>query len=235
MRLNWFLGMLLLVLCGTALGQSFELTDKQESLQSTISQTIRIPLKIKNTGEKAQFYVVRLAVNELSSTQKGYFCFEKTCLEPGIIEFSKRVEAGTTLEGLFFVVETGIVAGQFPVTFEVFAKGAYNTLEEYPVLVNIEEKASKTLVFQSKDIIINDVYPNPVNDVAYVDYRLHNDNIKAKLVVHNILGTAVNDLPMPQSETKIKLETTELTPGLYFYTIYLDNIGVITRKLIVRR
>lgn len=224
-----------MVLSGTVIGQSFELTDRVESIQARISQTLHIPIRIKNTGDKPQFYVVRLAVNELSSTQKGYFCFEKTCLEPGITEFSKRVEAGVTLEGLHFVVETGVAPGQYPITFEVFAKGAHNTLEEYPVLVNIEEKQSKTLVFQSKDITIHDIYPNPVNDVAFVDYKLQNDQVKAKMLVHNILGSPVNDLAMPYGETKIKIETAELTPGLYFYTVYLDNVGVLTRKLIVRR
>jgi hypothetical protein len=235
MIIKRILGGLLIVLSGTALCQSFELSDRLDMMQGNISQTLRIPIKIKNTGDKAQFYVVRLAVNELSTTQKAYFCFEKTCLEPGVTEFSKRVDAGITLEGLFFVIETGVAPGQFPIKFEVFAKGAHNTLEEYPVMVNIEEKGSKNLVFQSKDITIHDVYPNPVNDAAFLDYRLHSDHVKAKILVHNILGSPVNDLPMPFSETKIKIEAADLTPGLYFYTVYLDNVGVLTRKLIVRR
>jgi hypothetical protein len=218
-----------------ARGQSFELIDSQENFSSGISQTIHIPLKIKNKSDKAQFFVVRLQGNELSETQKGYFCLDKVCLEPGVTEFSKKIEAGATLDGLQYVLETGLVVGQYPIKFEVFAKGSITSLTEHPVMVSIEEKAAKSLVFQSKDITIHDIYPNPVNDQAYIEYKLHNDVVKAKIVVHNILGSAVNDLNLPYTETKMKMEANELNPGVYFYTVYLDNIGVLTRKLIVRR
>lgn len=216
-------------------GQSFELLDRTENYSTGISQTIRIPIKIKNTSEKAQFYIVRLTTNELSGTQKGYFCLDKTCLESGITEFSKKVEAGSTLEGLQYVLETGLVAGQYPIKFEVFAKGNINTLTEHAVNVMVDEKPSKSLVFQSKDITIHDLYPNPVNDQAFIEYRLHNDVVKAKMLIHNILGSAVGDLGLPFTETKVKIEAAEMSPGVYFYTVYLDNIGVLTRKLIVRR
>lgn len=218
-----------------ALSQSFELLDRTEQYSVSISQTLRIPIKIKNTSDKAQFYVVRLAAHELSGTQKGYFCLDKTCLEPGITEFSKKVEAGATLEGLHFVLETGLVSGQYPIRFDIFAKGNINTLTEHPVNVMVEERALKSPVFQSKDITIHDIYPNPVNDQAFIDYRLHNESIKAKMVVHNILGSAVSDMNLPFSETKVKIDANDLNPGVYFYTVYLDNIGVLTRKLIVRR
>ena len=215
--------------------QSFELIDRHENYSAGISQTIRIPLKIKNKSDKAQFFVVRLQGNELSETQKGYFCLDKVCLEPGINEFSKKIEAGSTLDGLQYVLETGLVVGQYPIKFEIFAKGNINTLTEHPIMVSIEERATKSLVFQSKDITIHDIYPNPVNDQAFIEYKLHNEVIKAKIVLHNILGSAVNDLNLPFTETKVKMDANELSPGVYFYTVYLDNIGILTRKLIVRR
>lgn len=235
MKFRFLIAVVALLGSLTSWCQTFELVDRTEQYAAGISQTIRIPIKIKNTGDKAQFYIVRLASHELSGTQKGYFCYDKTCLEPGITEFSKRVEAGATLEALQFVLETGLVAGQYPIKFEVFAKGYANTVTEHPVNVLIEEKNLKSLVFQSRDITIHDIYPNPVNDQAFVEYRLHNENVKAKMVIHNILGTAVTDMGLPYAETKAKIEASELTPGVYFYTVYLDNIGVLTRKLIVRR
>jgi Secretion system C-terminal sorting domain len=235
MKLRLLLVGFVLVASLASVAQSFELLDRTENYSTGISQTIRIPIKIKNTSEKAQFYIVRLTTNELSGTQNGYFCLDKTCLESGITEFSKKVEAGATLEGLQYVLETGLVAGQYPIKFEVFAKGNINTLTEHSVNVMVEEKASKSLVFQSKDITIHDLYPNPVNDHAFIEYRLHNDVVKAKMVIHNILGSSVNDLSLSYNETKVKIEASDMSPGVYFYTVYLDNIGVLTRKLIVRR
>ena len=216
-------------------GQTFDIVDQTDSYSAGISQTLKIPIKIKNNTDRAQFYVVRIVGIELSGTQKGFFCLDKNCLESGITEFSKKIEAGATLEDLHYFLETGLVTGQYSIQFEVFVKGNIQTAIEHKVNVTIEEKQSKSWVFQSKDLTIHDVYPNPVFDQAFIDYRLHTETVKAKLVVHNILGSPMSNLDLPFSESRAKIEADDLTPGVYFYTVYLDNIGVLTRKLIVRR
>jgi hypothetical protein len=50
-----------------------EASDSHDNLQATINQTLRIPLRIKNTSDKAQFYVIRKTKGEMGDTQKGYF------------------------------------------------------------------------------------------------------------------------------------------------------------------
>lgn len=231
-----YFGIVVLLLAGLSAGaQSFDLVERTENYNANLSQTIKIPIKIKNGADKSLFYVVRLVNAELSGTQKGYFCFEKTCLEPDVTEFSKRIEGGTTLDGLYYTLETGLVTGQYQLKFEVFAKGNVQSSIKHSVNVYVEEKLTKSFVYQSKDITIHDVYPNPVVDQAFIDYKLHSESVKAKLIVHNILGSAMNTLDLPYSESKVKLQAEDLTPGVYFYTVYLDNIGVLTRKLIVRR
>lgn len=217
------------------MAQNFDLIGETDSYSVELSKTLEIPLKIKNLSDKPQFYVVRLINPELSGTQKGYFCFNKTCLEPGVTEFSKRVEPWTVLEGLSFYLESGLVTGQFPLNFEVFVKGNINTLMERTVHVSVEEKSSKNVIYQSRDISMHELYPNPATEFAMVEYKLTSDQVKARLIVHNILGSALSTHELPLSENKLKIETNDLTPGVYFYTLYLDNIGVLTRKLIVRR
>jgi hypothetical protein len=53
--------------------------------------------------------------------------------------------------------------------------------------------------------------------------------------MHNILGKQLNEMDLPTSETRVKLQTEDFTSGIYFYTLYLDNSGVLTRKLIIRK
>jgi len=228
--------LLMLILCSLgASAQNFDLIDRQENYQTGLSENLRIPLRIKNNSDKAQFYVIRKVSSDLGGTQKGYFCLDKNCLETGIEEFSKRVEPGETLTGLAYTLETGLVSGQNNIRFEIFAKGMPHDFIEHNVNISIDEKLAKTLVFKSKDITIHDVYPNPAVDQAFVDYQIHNDAIKAKVVVHNILGSPVGNYDLPFSDLKVKIQTEELPPGVYFYTLYLDNDGVLTRKLIVRK
>ncbi len=224
----------LLMGSASAFAQNFELVDKQDSYQTGVSQTLRIPLRVKNNSDKAQIYIIRVQ-DDLNTTQKGYFCLDKACLEPGVQEFSRRVEPGEVLQNLFFVLETGLIAGQHNVKFEVFPQGiAYQTVE-HPVAITVDDAGAKALVFHSRDITIHDVYPNPVSDQASIDYSIHNEAVKAKVIIHNILGKALGDYELPPTETKIKIQADELPAGVYFYTLYINNEGVFTRKLIVRK
>ena len=226
---------LLLLLSLTGFSQSFDLLDKQENFQAGISETLRIPLKIRNTTAKSQFYIIRKLQSDLGSTQKGYFCFDKTCLEQGIEEFSKRIEPGETLQTLFYVLESGMQGGQSSVRFQIFAKGNPVEAVDYAVSISVQEKNQKPVIFQSKDITIEDVYPNPVQDLAFMKYQIHNESVEAKVVIHNILGRAINEIELSPSEDRVKIQTDELVSGIYFYTLYLDNNGVLTRKLIIRK
>jgi hypothetical protein len=227
--------LLLSLCCCRAWAQSFEWVDRQESFQTGLTETLRIPIKIKNTSDKVQYYVIRKAASDLGGTQKGYFCIDKNCFEPSIDEFSKRVDPGEIINNIYYVLETGLVTGQNNVKFEVFPKGFPGELIEHHINIAIDEKSAKTLVFKSKDITIHDVYPNPASEQAFVDYQIHNETIKAKVVIHNILGSPVGNYELPTYDLKVKIQIDDLPSGIYFYTIYLDNDGVLTRKLIVRK
>jgi hypothetical protein len=72
-------------------------------------------------------------------------------------------------------------------------------------------------------------------DYAFVDYSLTSDRVKAKIRVHNILGNIVGEYDLTTAESLMRIKTEELTAGIYFYTLYVDNESVMTRKLIVKK
>ncbi len=219
----------------TGFAQSLEFVDRQDTYSAAIHETLNISLRVKSRSDKAQFYIIRKVYSDMGHSQKGYFCIGNDCLDAGMDEFSKRLEPGETLEGLKYVLETGILTGQTTFKFEIFPRGNPSAAVEHNVTVSIEEKRTRSLVFQSKDITIHDVYPNPVSDQAFIDYTIHNESLKAKVVIHNILGRTMSETELPTSETRIKLQADELATGIYFYTLYIDNDGVLTRKMVVRK
>lgn len=232
---SWVLSLFLSGFFFSGFAQTFELLDKQEHFQTSINETLRIPIKIKNNTSKAQFYIIRKLQSDLTSTQKGYFCLGKTCLEPGIEEFSKKIEPGETLQTLDYVLESGIQSTTSSIKFQVFIKGNQTDAVDYAISVSVQEKAQKQIIFNSKDITIQDVYPNPVQDLAFMDYRIHTETVTARVVIHNILGMAIKEIDLSFYEDRAKIQTDELVSGIYFYTLYLNNNGVLTRKLIVRK
>ena len=231
---HYFLLFVMLFMTLLGYGQGFDLVNLPDTYQTGISETLKIPIRIRNNTDKAQSYVIRKVQGELSSSQKGYFCIDKNCLDAGIEEFTKKIEPGETLGNLFYTLETGLISGQGNLKFEVFVRGNPKDIAEYTVGVSIGDK-QKELIFQSKEITIQDVYPNPVMEAAFIDYRLHSESVKARVVLHNILGKSIGDYELPYFETRIKILTEDLAAGVYFYTVYLNNSGVLTRKLIVRK
>ena len=220
----------------SASGQGIEWADRQENYQVSLGQTVRIPIRIRNTTDKVQTIIVRKTQAELGLNQKGYFCLDDECLDPLVDQFVKRLEPGESTTTLFFVVEAGLAPNLNSFRFEAFIKGNQQASQEHNFSLSVDEKAGKSFVFQSRDIMVHDVYPNPVTDrEAFIDYRLYDEAIKAKLVIHNILGSPVGDYELPSFEARVKIQADELPSGVYFYTIYLDNIGVLTRKMVVRK
>ena len=232
---GWVLSLFLFTFYLNGFTQTFEIVDRQENFLATVNETLRIPFKIKNNTNKAQFYIIKKLNADLTSTQKGYFCLDKTCLESGIEEFSKKVEPGETLQNLVYVLESGIQSGQGNIKFQVFTKGNSSDAIDYTVSVLVQEKGQKQILFRSKDITIEDVYPNPVQDIAYMDYHIHNETVTAKVVIHNILGRVINEFELSPLEDRVKIHSEEFVSGIYFYTLYLNNNGVLTRKIVIRK
>ena len=232
-----FAVILLLSLAGfPATAQGIEWMDREDTYRAGLGQNIRIPIRLRNSSDRAQTFVVRKAAGDLNSNQKGYFCMGDECFDELTEQVTRRLDAGEVVTNLFFVVETGLSATSNSFRFEAYPKGSPQMNLEHSFLLSVEEKPQRSFVFQSRDITIHDVYPNPVtNQQAFIDYRLSDESIKAKVVIHNILGSSVGEYELPSFETRVKIQSEELSSGVYFYTVYLDNIGVLTRKLVVRK
>lgn len=233
--MRWFLALVFASMGVPSLGQGVEWIDRQESYQTRIGQNARIPIHIRNTTDRAQSIIVRKAAGDLNANQRGYFCQGAECFD-GLNELTIRLEAGETSANLTFVVEPGMAATSNSFRFEIFQKGSPQMGVEHAFLLNIDEKTPRSFVFQSRDISVHDIYPNPVTDQhAYIDYRLSDESVKAKVVIHNILGSPVAQYEMVASESRVNIQSQELSSGVYFYTVYLDNVGILTRKMVVRK
>src|SRR5690349_4517189 len=113
--------LLAVALASQTRGQGFEVVDKQDSYQAAISETIQIPVRVKNTSDKPQTYFIRREASESNGFQKGYFCLGRNCAEQAEREISRRLEPGETLD-LYYTLETGLVTGPAMLRFEIGPK-----------------------------------------------------------------------------------------------------------------
>jgi len=219
--------------CGFS--QGFELTGHQESYKGMIGENIGAPLRFKNTSDKAITLIIRKVSSQLGGTQKNYFCLDNNCLDQKVEDYIVKLEPGQSLSNFQIVLEAGLVSGESSVSYVAYCKSNPGNSVEFSLNFTVEEKPEKQNIYSSRFMTLHDVYPNPVVDHAVVDYRILNDQIKAKIVVHNLLGNVVGEYSLPSMENLVRFKTEDLSAGIYFYTLYIDNEGVMTRKLIVRK
>ncbi|MDH4092455.1 MAG: T9SS type A sorting domain-containing protein [Cyclobacteriaceae bacterium] len=215
--------------------QGFELANHQESFKGTIGETINAPLRFKNTSDRPITLIIRKVNSQLGGTQKNYFCLDNNCLDQKVEDYIVKIEPGQVLANFQIVLEAGLVSGESSLSYVAFSKSNPSNSIEFNLNFTIEEKPEKQNVYSSRFMMLHDVYPNPVVDHAVVDYKILSDQIKAKIVIHNLLGNIVGEYSLPSMENFVRFKTEDLSAGIYFYTLYIDNEGVMTRKLIVKK
>lgn len=217
------------------LGQGFEVVDRQDSYKGLIGEIVKAPVHFKNNSDKPLTLIIRKVSAQIGSTQKSFFCLGNDCFDQKIEDYIVKVEPGQTLNNFQVAIEAGLVPGISSVRYIAFSKSNPSHTLEFDVNFAVEEKPERQTIYTSKDITLHDVYPNPVIDNAFVDYKVLSDQVKAKIVMHNILGNRVGEYNLLTSENLLRIKTDELSAGIYFYTLYLNNEGVLTRKLIIKK
>jgi hypothetical protein len=218
-----------------AYSQGFEISSLQESYKGVIGETIKAPIRFRNTTDKPIILIVRKVTEQIGSTQKNYFCLDQNCMDQKVEDYIIKVEAGQTLSSFQVALEAGLVPGISSVKYLAYNKSNPTQTIEFELNFTVDEKPEKPAIYASRFITVNNVYPNPATDHAFVDYRMIGDHIKATIRVHNILGNAVGEYDLSSAENLMRIKTDDLSAGIYFYTLYIDNESVMTRKLIVKK
>ena len=109
-------------------------------------------------------------------------------------------------------------------------------------IIYIFERETETSVEQSKQFAVIDDYtlyqnyPNPFNPETKIKFDLP-ESVKVKIELYNILGQYVVTLLNTRKSAgsyEINLDASQLTSGMYFYTIQTDNFSKVKKMLLVK-
>lgn len=84
------------------------------------------------------------------------------------------------------------------------------------------------------EINFSNAYPNPANAYTNFTYDIPKGINNATLIIYDILGSVITEQPITNEKGTLKINTTEYTEGIYFYSLITSNNTLFTRKLIVR-
>lgn len=89
-------------------------------------------------------------------------------------------------------------------------------------------------LFSNDKISVSNIYPNPANDFATIDYAITGNINEASISFYNLLGNEVNSFELDKNDRKLKVATTNWDSGVYLYQLVIDGKKVVTKKLLVR-
>ncbi len=216
-------------------GQGFEVSGLHDNYRGIIGESIKAPIRIKNNSNQAITIVIRKIEGQLGTTQKNYFCVDGNCMDSRIEDYQVKIEPNQTLTTFEIGLDAGIAPGISSSKYLIYNRNNPQDSYEFEMNFAVGEKVAEKNIYSSRHITVKDVYPNPVTDYAFIDYRILNDQITAKITLHNILGNVLGEYELPTLEYKVKIRTESLSSGIYFYTLYIDNEAAMTRKIVVKK
>jgi hypothetical protein len=90
-------------------------------------------------------------------------------------------------------------------------------------------------LYVSDQIDVSNIYPNPANEQTSFDYVLLNPALNAKITIRNVLGSSMGEFLLDRNERSLSISVAHYVPGVYFYTLTIDNKNIVTKKLIIKR
>ncbi|WP_090341740.1 T9SS type A sorting domain-containing protein [Dyadobacter koreensis] len=112
---------------------------------------------------------------------------------------------------------------------EIVEKSAEKRNLSVEAATRVEEQ-----LYTSEKITVSNIYPNPASEYAELDYAMSADIRDAKLIFYNVLGSQMQEYSLSKNQTKLRINTREMSTGLYFYQLALDGKKVATKKMLVR-
>ena len=192
-------------------------------------------LTIFNTSASSKTVHVVRSNNNLASGHSSYFCWGTNCYTPPT-DFSSTpqiIAAGGSDHSFLGYLNprdsmgphlgTSIVQYCF---YDASNPGDSVCVDMTYIFtpVGIGEISSKTY--------LSNPYPNPADALTSISYNV-SDSKNARMIIYNMLGSAVKEIKLAEKQSTILIATSDLKQGVYFYSIVTDGKQLASKKLVI--
>lgn len=189
-----------------------------------------------NSDESIEVFLTAVSIDRPDGSFMD-FCFGQLCY--GDIEEGARypntayiMEAGaSTPSGDHFMHHLGS-GGNETATYVIkfYQEGNTSNYVQFTYKYDPDYTAVED-EFSSKPAV--SVYPNPSRDFFYV--RTYDFDKDYQIVIRNVIGKEVKNINIKSSDEIVKVQTDDLTSGIYLYTVLSNGQFIETKKLIISK
>lgn len=232
--LNIFIGLLLMLPLFSEAQQVHVLSEIVD-FNGKIGSSQRKTVLLQNESNLPKTYLLKAVRGNIGSSQKVKVCFGDQCFDPkkDLAKITLQLEPGQIYTDLYLDFEMGIASTRG--SFELIFSNPENIRENFIVEARYEVSAESSSEFFHKDIQLSEIYPNPSNRIAQLDYELVNSDTKAKITINSFIGNPIAEYELDPNRTTLLINVSDFQPGVYFYTLFVNNKNVVTKKLQVKK
>lgn len=202
-----------------------------------IGSTHRKTVILQNESDQPKTYFLKNLSGNLGSSQQMKICIGDQCYDAkrDLAKIKLSLNPGEILTDLYLDLDMGIAEtrGSFDLVFvnENNLREAFVVEAQY----NVSNPNKKVNDFDYESISLSDVYPNPSNKVAQFDYKIKKQGAQAKIAINSFIGNPVAEYALDPERASLVINVSDLNPGVYFYTLFVDNKNIVTKKLVVKK
>jgi hypothetical protein len=221
------------------LGSAQQVRVLSEALEfnGDLGTTQRKTVILQNDSDQQKTFFLKNLKGNIGSSQSIKVCIGDQCYDPkrDLAKIKLTLEPGEIVTDLYLDFQMGIAETRG--SFDLFFANETNIRETFVVeavyeVANAENKVDE---FDYKEIILSDVYPNPSNRIAQFDYEFKNSKVKARIAINSFIGNPVAEYELDPIRKSLVINVSDFNPGVYFYTLFLDNKNIVTKKLVVKK
>ncbi len=228
------LGLLLVLPC-LGVAQQVNVLNEVIDFSGEIGSSHRKTVILQNESNQPKTFLLKNLRGGIGSSQKVRLCFGDLCLDPkkDLAKISIKLGPGEIYTDFYLEFEMGIAETKG--SFDLFFANAENIRENFVVEARYEVLSVPKSEFAHKDVRLSDIYPNPSNRIAQLDYELINPKARARITINSFIGNPVAEYDLDPERNSLLINVSDFQPGVYFYTLFVENKNIVTKKLQVKK
>lgn len=213
-----------------------EVTNDTLIISGSAHEELKAPVFLHNGSSRhTQVWIKKVDENLIPGAAVS-FCVDGHCYSHEELNIAQPLEilAGKRLsrQDLFGRYQPAGQTGTSFVTYELFSdNGAFA-----PVRIVVKYAAEgNPSDYNQQTFSLSLPSPNPAVSYTNFTYSLPGEVNQASLVVRDLTGRVVLEELVDVNDNRVRVNVSDLSNGIFLYSLVLDGQPVVTRKLIVAR
>jgi len=225
----------LIFMLSTHAGAQVRLLSENTEFSGKIGSSQRKSLIIQNESNQEKEYFLKFLRGNIGSSQNIKICIADKCFDPkkDLSKIKLTLDPNEIYTDLYLEFDLGITETRG--NFDLHFANSDNARDVFVIEAVYDVFNPSVEETNHKDISIGSIYPNPSNRIAQIDYEFKNPNAIAKISINSFIGNPIAEFNLDPISKSLVINVANLNPGVYFYTLYVDNKNIVTKKLVVKK